>query len=82
MDTNETALTVEELIQALDGYGLTITDDDLLEDRICDLNLSLADPVTNIDRWVNRAKAREIAQANHYLGLIEEVGADYFGKSA
>jgi hypothetical protein len=39
-------MTVQEMIEALDGYGLTITDDDLIEERIRELGAAPFDQVT------------------------------------
>jgi hypothetical protein len=39
-------MEIQELIELFDGYGLTITDDDLIEERILELGAAPFDQVT------------------------------------
>lgn len=38
-------MEVMDVIQALEGHGLTIVDDELIEERLNALNIGAADPV-------------------------------------
>tara|TARA_B100001057_G_C22511269_1_gene817990 strand:- start:173 stop:292 length:120 start_codon:yes stop_codon:yes gene_type:complete len=38
-------MTLKEILEALDGYGLILTDDELIEERLKELGIDIAKPV-------------------------------------
>jgi len=47
-------MTITELLDALDGYGMCITDSDEIAERLFDLGLGPDDKLDAVDRWLRR----------------------------